>query len=230
MAPWHKESNMTWFKRNGLAMVSAIAAVSAATSLSVALANQNGTSGQQQAGVTAGEKAPMFTLKDTEGKEHSLKDILAKEETKAVVVEWFNPDCPFVKKHHDTAKTMQDLAKKYAEEGVVWVAINSGAQGLQGAGVDRNKKAIEDYKIAYPVLMDMDGKVGRQYGAKHTPEMYVISKDGTVVYHGAIDSDRSARTMGETNYVDQALRAHLAGESVETNRTLAYGCSVKYRN
>ncbi len=228
---------MTWFKRNGLAMVSAIAAVSAATSLSVALAGQNGnmqngTSAQQQekSGVTAGEKAPMFTLKDTEGKEHSLKDILAKDETKAVVIEWFNPDCPFVKKHHDSAKTMKDLAKKYAEQGVVWIAINSGAEGLQGAGVERNKKAIEDYKIEYPVLMDMDGKVGREYGAKHTPEMYVISKDGTVVYHGAIDNNKSARTMGDTNHVDAALRAHLAGETVETNRTLAYGCSVKYRN
>ncbi|MFI4882346.1 MAG: thioredoxin family protein [Phycisphaerales bacterium JB064] len=223
---------MNWLKRNGLTVISTIAAMSAATSLSVAMAtqegNQNGNMSQQ--GVTAGEKAPMFTLKDTEGKEHSLKDVLAKESTKAVVIEWFNPDCPFVKKHHEANKTMKDLAKKYAEQGVVWMAINSGAEGLQGAGVDRNKKAIEDYNIAYPVLMDMNGKVGGQYGAKRTPEMFVVSKDGTIVYHGAIDSDRSARNLGEENYVEEALKAHLAGETVATQRTQAYGCTVKYRN
>lgn len=224
---------MTWFKRNGLAMVSTIAAMSAATSLSVALATQDGNGtgqAQEKLGVTAGEKAPMFTLKDTEGEKHSLKDILAKEETKAVVVEWFNPDCPFVVKHHKNNTTMKDLAKKYEEQGVVWIAINSGAEGLQGAGIERNKKAIEEYKIKYPVLMDMDGKVGREYGAKRTPEMYIVSKDGMVVYHGAIDSDRSARNLGEINYVKDALEAHLAGETIANNRTQAYGCTVKYRN
>lgn len=220
---------MNWLKRNGLAVLGAIAAVSAATSVSVALATQEGNMSQQQ-GVTAGEMAPMFTLKDTEGKEHSLKDVLAKESTKAVVIEWFNPDCPFVVKHHKNNSTMKDLAKKYADQGVVWMAINSGAEGLQGAGIERNKKAIEEYGIAYPVLMDMNGKVGRQYGAKRTPEMYVIAKDGTIVYHGAIDSDGSPRNLGEINYVDEALKAHLAGETVATQRTQAYGCTVKYRN
>lgn len=220
---------MNWLKRNGLAVLGAIAAVSAATSVSVALATQEGNMSQQQ-GVTAGEMAPMFTLKDTEGKEHSLKDVLAKESTKAVVIEWFNPDCPFVVKHHKNNSTMKDLAKKYADQGVVWMAINSGAEGLQGAGIERNKKAIEEYGIAYPVLMDMNGKVGRQYGAKRTPEMYVVAKDGTIVYHGAIDSDGSPRNLGEINYVDEALKAHLAGETVATQRTQAYGCTVKYRN
>lgn len=220
---------MTWLKRNGMAMLGTMVAMAAATSVSVALANQEGNTAQPQVGVTAGEKAPMFTLKDTLGKEHSLKDVLALETTKAVVVEWFNPDCPFVMKHHVSNTTMKDLAKKYAEQGVVWIAINSGAAGLQGAGVERNTKAIADYKIAYPVLMDLDGKVGGQYGAKRTPEMYVIAKDGTIVYHGAIDSDRSARTLGEINYVDDALKAHLAGETVAVQRTQAYGCTVKYR-
>lgn len=222
---------MSWLKRNGVAVLGTIAAMSAATSLSVALATQDGTiSGQQQQGVTAGEKAPMFTLKDTQGKEHSLKDVLAKESTKAVVLEWFNPDCPFVKKHHEANTTMKDLAKKYADQGVVWMAVNSNYPGSQGSGLDRNKKAVEDYKIAYPVLLEDDSKVATAYGAKRTPEMYVIGKDGTVVYHGAIDSDRSARELGETNYVDQALKAYLAGETVATPRTQAYGCTVKYRN
>lgn len=220
---------MTWFKRNGMAMLGTVMAMAAATGVSVALATQDGNSPQQQQGVTAGEKAPMFTLKDTKGNEHSLKDLLGKETTKAVVIEWFNPDCPYVVKHHKTHSTMRDLAKKYADQGVVWIAINSGAPGLQGAGVERNVKAIEEYKIAYSVLMDMDGKVGKQYGAKRTPEMYVIAKDGTIVYHGAIDNDRSARNLGEINYVEEALKAHLAGETVAVQRTQAYGCTVKYR-
>ncbi len=220
---------MSWMKRNGMAMLGTIAAMTAATSLSVAMANQDGMAKAQQ-GVTAGEMAPMFTLKDTDGKQYSLKDVLAKEDTKAVVVEWFNPDCPFVVKHHKNNSTMKDLAKKYADQGVVWMAINSGAEGMQGAGIDRNKKAIEEFGIAYPVLMDMDGKVGGMYGAKRTPEMYVISKDGMIVYHGAIDSDRSARDLGETNYVKEAIKAHLAGETIAEARTQAYGCTVKYRN
>lgn len=219
---------MTWFKRNGMAMLGTVVAMAAATGVSVALAGQQGNAPQQ--GVTAGEKAPMFTLKDTQGKEHSLKDVLAKDTTKAVVIEWFNPDCPFVVKHHKNHTTMKDLAKEYAQQGVVWMAINSGAPGLQGAGVERNTKAIEEFKIEYPVLMDMDGKVGGLYGAKRTPEMFVIAKDGTIVYHGAIDSDRSARNLGEINYVKDALKAHLAGETVAVQRTQAYGCTVKYRN
>ncbi|MEQ8316681.1 MAG: thioredoxin family protein [Phycisphaerales bacterium] len=223
---------MGWFKRNGMAMVGTIAAMTAATSLSVALAGQDGNMNGQSArqGVTAGEKAPMFTLKDTEGKEHSLKAILAKDSTKAVVIEWFNPGCPFVKKHHRNATTMTDLAKEHKNDGVVWIAINSGAEGKQGAGIETNKEAIEDFKITYPVLMDMDGKVGKAYGAKRTPEMYVVAKDGTVVYHGAIDSDPSPRTMGEVNYVAEALKAYMAGETVATPRTQAYGCTVKYSN
>jgi len=220
---------MTWLKRNGIAILSTIAAMTAATTVSVALAGQNGT-GQAQQGVTAGEMAPMFKLKDTNGKEHSLKDVLAKESTKAVVIEWFNPDCPFVVKHHGNNTTMKDLAKKYADQGVVWMAINSGHKGHSTTGVERNKSAIEGWKIAYPVLLDMSGDVGRQYGAKRTPEMYVVSKDGTIVYHGAIDNDRSARNLGDINYVDEALRAHLAGETIQTQRTQAYGCTVKYQN
>ncbi len=220
---------MTWLKRKSVAILGTIAAVSAATTVTVATAGQNGM-GQSQQGVTTGEMAPMFTLKDTNGKEHSLEAVLAKDSTKAVVIEWFNPDCPFVVKHHRNNTTMKDLAKKYADQGIVWMAINSGAEGLQGAGLQRNQRAVKDYGIAYPVLMDMSGKVGRQYGAKRTPEMFVISKDGQIVYHGAIDSDRSARNLGDTNYVDDALRAHLNGESIEMARTQAYGCSVKYRN
>jgi len=219
---------MNWFKRNGLAVLGAVAAMSAATSLSVATAMQ--ATNQSQLGVTAGEKAPAFSLKDTKGKEHSLETILAKDSTKAVVLEWFNPDCPFVVKHHKNNTTMKDLAEKYADEGVVWIAINSGHEGHSTTGTERNNTAIKDWNIAYPVLMDMSGEVGRQYGAKRTPEMYVIAKDGTVVYHGAIDSDRSARNLGETNYVDDALRAHLAGETIPMQRTQAYGCTVKYRN
>ncbi|MEO1008039.1 MAG: thioredoxin family protein [Planctomycetota bacterium] len=213
-------------KRKAFSMLSAVAVVAGATAVSVAVAQQYGQ--QQSQGVSVGDKAPSFTLKDTSGKEHSLEKVLASNNTKAVVLEWFNPDCPFVKKHHANATTMKETAAKFADKGVVWIAINSGAEGLQGAGLERNKKAVSEYKMDYPVLMDMSGKVGKAYGAKRTPEMFVIAKDGTIVYHGAIDNDRSVRKLGDVNYVKAALEAHMAGETIETARTQAYGCSVKY--
>jgi len=217
---------MKRFTRKAFSMVSSLVAVAAAATLTVAVAQQS----SNDQGVTAGDKAPAFTLKDTQGREHSLESILAAEDTKAVVLEWFNPDCPFVRKHHGSNKTMKELAASYKAKGITWIAINSGAPGLQGAGLERNKRAIEEYKIDYPVLLDESGKVGKAYGAKRTPEMYVIARDGTIVYHGAIDNERSPMKVGDTNYVKKALEAHLAGQSVEVTRTRAYGCTVKYAN
>jgi peroxiredoxin len=97
-------------------------------------------------------KAPDFELIDTQGKTHKLSTYLS--EGKTVVLEWFNPDCPFVRKHHEKTRSMADTQALAAKEGVVWLAINSGAPGKQGNGLERNKKAIEDYKIGYPVLLD----------------------------------------------------------------------------
>ncbi|MCP4572210.1 MAG: redoxin domain-containing protein [bacterium] len=176
------------------------------------------------AGVAPGQQAPGFTLTAVDGAEHSLADFTGQ----IVVLEWFNPDCPFVKKHRLHHKTMNETQAAYAEKGVVWLAVNSSAAGKQGAGLERNLKAVEQYAMPVPVLLDPDGEVGMAYGARTTPHMFVIAADGLVAYAGAIDDDRSADTLGGTNYVAAALDALLAGEPVATERTRPYGCSVKY--
>ncbi len=173
---------------------------------------------------TVGEKAPAFKLTDTTGATHSLKDLLAKGDV--VVIEWFNPDCPFVVRHHAKDHTMSKLYSDFKDRGVVWVAINSGAPGKQGAGLERNQKAIVEYNMEYPVLIDESGKVGHMYDAKTTPHMFIIAKDGTLLYDGAIDD--APRGEATVNYVRQALEQALAGETITESKTKPYGCSVKY--
>lgn len=170
-----------------------------------------------------GHAAPDFVLTDTDGNEHRLSDYA----DAVVVLEWFNPDCPFVKKHHALNKTMASTHAQFEEKEVVWLAINSGAPGKQGHGIERNQKARAQYEMDYPVLIDETGTVGRLYDAKTTPQMFVIDH-GKIVYAGAIDSDRSAKKVGDTNYVVDALNSVMAGEAVETAETKSYGCSVKY--
>ena len=111
---------------------------------------------------------------------------------------------------------------------MVWLAINSGAPGRQGAGLERNQKAHKDYKMTFPILMDEPGNVGRAYGAKTTPHMFIINSAGLVVYNGAIDDNNSPSTMGETNYVRAALHSTLSGGELKQAATKPYGCSVKY--
>lgn len=183
----------------------------------------NGTVG---AAVVPGDQAPDFTLVDTAGQEHHLQRYLDGGQT--VVLEWFNPDCPFIKKHHKYAHTMNETFTKVQEQDVVWLAINSGAPGRQGAGLERNRKALVDYDMEYPILLDEDGQVGRAYGAKTTPHMIVITSAGVVAYSGAIDDNPSPSQLGKINYVAQALRAVLSGAAVEQPQTRPYGCSVKY--
>ncbi len=178
------------------------------------------------AGLEPGDEAPGFTLTDTEGAEFTLQSYL--DDGKIVVLEWFNPDCPFIKKHHLKHKTMNETFAEVKDDGVVWLAINSGAKGKEGNGLERNQKAVKEYEIPFPVLIDESGEVGRAYGAKTTPHMFIINPDGTVAYNGAIDNDRSAAKLGETNYVAVALQALLEGKKIETPDTPAYGCSVKY--
>jgi peroxiredoxin len=173
--------------------------------------------------VNIGQAAPAFELKDTDGKTVKLADFKGK----IVVLEWFNPECPFVKKHHTDNKTMSDTYAKYKDKGVVWLAINSGAAGKQGAGTELNAKAKQDYKIAYPILMDESGKTGKAYGSKNTPTMFIIDAQGNFAYIGAIDND-STQKLGTINHVDQALGQILAKETVSTPVTKAYGCTVKY--
>ncbi|GJM18897.1 MAG: thioredoxin family protein [Phycisphaeraceae bacterium] len=173
-----------------------------------------------------GHAAPNFTLLDLDGKDVVLKDVLAMDDTNAVVLEWFNPECPVVKGHYNK-DTMANVQEKFDGKGVVWLRINSGGEGKQGYGVDKNKAAAEDWGIEDPILMDASGKVGKMYGAKTTPHMYVIDGEGVLQYAGAIDDNMRNATK---NYVELALTSVLAGETVETAETRAYGCGVKYAN
>ena len=174
-----------------------------------------------------GKPAPDFTLVDMDGKEHSLSSYTA--QGKVVVLEWFNHECPFVKKHYNSDKdTMNALIKAWEGQPVVWLRVNSADPASPVGKAENVREAISDWNIATPMLVDADGKVGKMYGAKRTPEMYVISADGVLVYHGAIDNDRTARGPGDLNYVEQAVTATIAGEPVTTPTTQAYGCSIKY--
>jgi len=173
-----------------------------------------------------GDKAPDFKLTDTDGVEHSLAKYLA--EGQVVVLEWFNPDCPFIIKHHKTNRTMDETYATLKHKGVVWLAVNSGAAGKQGAGLERNKKAREEYRMTFPVLLDENGAVGRAYGAKTTPHMFIIGKDGKLAYSGAIDDNASPTEYGTRNHIISALRGVLDGRAVPEPVTKPYGCSVKY--
>lgn len=178
--------------------------------------------------VETGTTAPDFTLKDTSGTEHSLSDFKGKY----VVLEWTNHGCPFVAKHYNEGH-MQALQKKMADNGVVWLVINSGAPGKQGhVSPEEGQKLIADKGIkAAAMLLDTEGKVGRAYDARVTPHMYLIAPDGSLVYQGAIDSIRSTKSSDidtAENYVKAAYMAHKAGQPIENHTTKPYGCGVKY--
>ena len=176
-----------------------------------------------------GTDAPAFTLTDISGKQHSLSDYKGK----FVVLEWFNEGCPFVKKHY-TSGNMQKLQQEYTGKDVVWLSISSSAEGQQGHMTPQTApKTISEWKMnATKVLLDHDGKVGKMYGAKTTPHMFVIDKQGKLVYQGAIDSKASANTADVAdaeNYVRVALDSSMAGKPVANASTKPYGCSVKYK-
>jgi peroxiredoxin len=166
-----------------------------------------------------GDMAPGFTLKSTDGKEISLADYKGK----VVVLEWVNQECPFVVRHYK-AKTMTTLAEKWAAKDVVWLAINSSHH----LNADHNMAFAKAEKLPYPLLNDQAGEVGRAYGAKTTPHMFVIGADGKVLYNGAIDNDMKGDKADKMNYIDAALTSVTAGQPVATATTTPYGCSVKY--
>lgn len=211
-----------------LPLLAACLAAGATPSRAASPAAGTGTAPASEASTatTALRRAPLFVLKDTGGSEVRLADAL---QSGYVVLEWFNPDCPFSRRHHTQVKTMAETAARYAGRKVAWFAVNSGAPGKQGAGVERNRKAREEYGIAYPVLMDEEGEVGRLYGAKTTPHMFLIAPDGAVLYQGAIDDMKDLAKPAGTNYVAAALEEALAGKAVSTPETRPYGCSVKYK-
>jgi peroxiredoxin len=170
-----------------------------------------------------GRKAPDFKLSSFDGRSFSLSQF----EGRVVVLEWFNMECPFSKYHYDTKPTMVDLAKKYKDKEVVWLAVNSTSHTKPEANTAFAKK----HKLPFPILDDRSGRVGRAYGARTTPHIFVVDKKGYVAYQGAIDTapmgkvKAGARTV---NHVDNALAELTAGKEVTTRTTTPYGCSVKY--
>ncbi|MBI1276118.1 redoxin domain-containing protein [bacterium] len=184
--------------------------------------------GAAHADVKIGDK-PDFSGKDAlSGKEFHLKD----QAGKIVVLEWTNPECPFVKKHYGS-DNMQALQKELTGKGVVWVSINSSAKGKEGYETDAEaKKSVEAAKASPSFkLLDPSGAIGKQFGAKTTPHMFVIGKDGSVAYMGAIDDDSSANPANVAkakNYVRTAVNELLEGKPVSETTTQSYGCSVKY--
>lgn len=175
-----------------------------------------------------GTAAPDFSLPDATGKMHKLSDYKGKY----VVLEWFNPECPFVKKHYNS-ENMQKLQQEAASRDLVWLSIDSSAPGKEGnLSPEAAKKIVADWKIkSAALLLDPDGKVGQAYGAKNTPHMFVIDQSGKLIYQGAIDNKPStdvADIPGATNYVRAALTDAMAGQPVKNATTKPYGCSVKY--
>lgn len=174
-----------------------------------------------------GKAAPAFSVADADGKTHSLSDY----QGQWLVLEWFNKDCPYVKKHYGS-NNMQSLQAKYADK-VQWLTLVSSAEGKQGYLTPEAAKAVQaDHKLAAAaLLLDTDGSVGKAYGAKTTPHLFIINPAGEVVYAGAIDDNDSANPAvipTSKNYVAAALDEALAGKPVTTSSSRPYGCGVKY--
>ncbi len=178
--------------------------------------------------VTAGSAAPQFTIADTTGKPVKLSDY----QGKFVVLEWTNPECPFVRKHYDS-RNMQDLQKEWGGKDVVWLSINSTNESSSEFKTPQEMGAWMKAQGAAPkaALIDSTSATGRAYAAKTTPHMFVIDRAGKIVYAGAIDDRRSANPADAkvaNNYVRAALTEALAGKLVRVSSATPYGCSVKY--
>jgi peroxiredoxin len=180
------------------------------------------------AAATVGQAAPAFSVVDSAGKTVSLADFKGK----TVVLEWVNPGCPYVRKHYDSAN-MQATQKSATAGNVVWLAVNS----THPSQYDYKKPAdmaawMQQQKAAAThTLMDSEGSVGRAYGARTTPHMYVIDAKGTLAYAGGIDDKPSANPADvktAKNHVNAALADLAAGRPVAQAATRPYGCSVKY--
>ena len=163
-----------------------------------------------------------FSLTDQNGTKVNLSDYA----DKVIVLEWFNPDCPFVQRHYKTG-TFAKLANNYKDKGVLWFAVNTTHYFNQ----EKNKAFHTEHELPYPVLDDRTGKIGKLFEAKTTPHMFILDTKGKIAYNGAIDDDpRGSKGDGAVNYVKKALDELLAGKAVSTSQIKPYGCSVKYAN
>jgi hypothetical protein len=184
-----------------------------------------------------GKPAPDFTLTDIDGATHTLSSLKGK----TVVLEWFNPDCPFVKYARGEGE-LKTMASKVMGDSLVWLSINSGAPGKQGHGLERNRAAKTEYGFSNPILLDESGAVGKSYGAEKTPHLFIVGGDGMLLYRGAIDNAPIGKLDPErprlpsskedelVNYVKAALEDHEASRPLRLPETAAYGCSVKYQS
>jgi hypothetical protein len=184
-----------------------------------------------QAAPAVGQTAPDFSLTDLNGQNHSLSAYKGR----TVVLEWVNPECPFVKKHYDGSGNMPGTQQAALADGAVWLTINSGHAGAQGDFSPPEVAAWSKKTGATPTayLRDPEGKVGKLYDARHTPTLFIVNAEGTLVYAGGID-DISSANVGDiaraNNYVKAALADLKAGRPVAKPVTRAYGCNVKYAN
>jgi peroxiredoxin len=168
-----------------------------------------------------GAAAPAFSLEDQTGKKVNLADYAGK----IVVLEWVNPECPFVQRHAN-AKTMATLVERYGARNVVWLGVNSTHNATHAT----NAKWIAQHSLPYSILDDHSGEIGRAYGARTTPHMYIIDPSGKLVYAGGIDDDQGgSKGASAVNYVDKALAELTSGKAVSVPETKPYGCSVKYK-
>jgi peroxiredoxin len=184
-----------------------------------------------------GKPAPDFTLTEVGGKTFTLSAFKGK----TVVLEWFNPDCPFVKYARGEGE-LKTMATKLMGDDLVWLSINSSAPGKQGHGTERNQAALAEYKIQNPLLLDETGAVGKSYGAEKTPHLFIIGKDGNLLYRGAVDNAPIGKVDPErpklpdakegqlVNYVQAGLEDAAAARALRLPETQAYGCAVKYES
>lgn len=184
--------------------------------------------GSATASPKVGSPAPDFVGVDVDGKQVKLSDYRGK----TVVLEWYNHQCPFVRKHYDSAN-MQGLQKSAASDGIVWLTIVSSAQGEQGWLPPAEAKKLMATEKSAPAakIVDPSGKIGKTFDARVTPHMYVIDAKGTLAYMGAIDDKPSTRVDDvpkARSYVKDALAAVKAGKAMDPAVTRAYGCTVKY--
>lgn len=225
------------FGRN-LAWLGVVAVAAAPLSVAAQYGNQPEAKPQEAKPVEAtatataaiDQKAPAFSLAGIDGKTYSLADFKGKY----VVLEWNNFDCPFVKKFYGSGK-MQELQTEYTGKGVVWLTICSSAEGKQGYYDATTLKTMNTDRKTAPTayLTDADGKVGKLYGAKTTPHIFIINPDGVLIYAGAIDDKPGpdpADIATANNYVVTSLNLAMAGKPVEVKTTQSYGCGVKYSN
>ena len=164
-------------------------------------------------------------LKSLEGKTVTL----TRFQGKPIILEFFNPDCPFVKRAH-TRDSLKALIEKAKRKGAVWLAINANAAGRQGTGVERNRRAQKELSLDYPILLNETGQLGRLLGATRTPEFFVFDAGGNLVYRGGLDSTGGRQTPSKNviHWLENALTEHFNNEKIAHPQTKPWGCSIKY--